>query len=123
MFKNYFITAYRYLTRQLGYTTLNVIGLTFGMTCFLLIALYVVDELSYDSFHKDADQIYRIIETKTSGDGKQTKTGTVAYNISAQGEKNFPQIVASTRAFGMGRANMSNPANNNIFYSDFWMCD
>lgn len=123
MIKNYFVTAYRYLTRQPGYTMLNVVGLTFGMTCFLLIALYVVDELSFDAFHNDADQIYRVIETKTSGDGKQTKTGTVAYNISAQGEKNFPQIVASTRSFGMGRANMSNPANNNVFYSDFWMCD
>lgn len=123
MLKNYFITAYRYLTRQLGYTLLNVIGLTFGMTCFLLIGLYVVDELSYDTFHADADQIYRIIETKTSADGKQTKTGTVAYNISAQVEKNLPQILVSTRSFGMGRSNMSNPANNQVFYDDFTMGD
>lgn len=123
MIKSYFVTAYRYLTRQPGYSLLNITGLTFGMICFLLIALYVVDELSFDAFHTDADRIYRVIETKTSGDGKQTKTGTVAYNISAQGEKNFPQIVASTRAFGMGRANMLNPANNNVFYDDFWMGD
>jgi putative ABC transport system permease protein len=123
MLKSYLITAYRYLTRQIGYSLLNIIGLTFGMACFLIIALYVVDELSFDAFHADADRIYRVLETKTSGDGKQTKTGTVAYNISAQGEKNFPQIVASTRAFVMGRANMSNPANNNVFYDDFWMGD
>lgn len=119
MIKSYFVTAYRYLTRQPGYSLLNITGLTFGMICFLLIALYVVDELSFDAFHMDSDRIYRVIETKTSGDGEQTKTGTVAYNISAQGEKNFPQIVASTRAFGMGRANMSNPANNYVFYDDF----
>ncbi len=123
MLKSYFVTAYRYLTRQPGYSLLNITGLTFGMICFLLIALYVVDELSFDAFHTDSDRIYRVIETKTSGDGEQTKTGTVAYNISAQGEKNFPQIVASTRAFGMGRANMLNPANNNVFYDDFWMGD
>ncbi|QHT70432.1 FtsX-like permease family protein [Rhodocytophaga rosea] len=123
MLRNYFITAYRYLTRQKGYTLLNITGLTFGMACFLLIALYVVDELSFDAFHQDSDQIYRLLETKTSGEGKTTKTATVAYNVSAQGEKSFPQIVASTRSFGMGRANISNPANNNVFYDDFWMGD
>jgi putative ABC transport system permease protein len=123
MLKSYIITAYRYLTRQIGYSLLNIIGLTFGMACFLIIALYVVDELSFDAFHADADRIYRVLETKTSADGKPVKTGTVAYNISAQGEKTLPQIIASTRALVMGRANMSNPANKQVFYDDFWMAD
>ncbi len=60
MLKNYFNIALRNLTKHKFYSLLNILGLSVGLTCFLLIALFVQEELSYDTFHKDADLIYRV---------------------------------------------------------------
>jgi putative ABC transport system permease protein len=61
MIKNYLRIAVRNLWRHKGFSFLNIIGLTIGMTAFFLIFLYVRFELSYDSFHTKADRIYRIV--------------------------------------------------------------
>ncbi len=60
MFKNYFITAMRNLSRQKGYSSINIIGLAIGMACCLLILSFVNDELSYDNYPEEADRIYRL---------------------------------------------------------------
>jgi len=60
MFKNDLRTAYRNLIKHRGYSLINISGLAIGLACCLLIAFYVADELSYDRFHKNAHQIYRI---------------------------------------------------------------
>ena len=56
MIKNYFKTAWRNLWRNKLYTTLNVAGLTFGISCFLLIGLYLFDELTFDEQHSNGRQ-------------------------------------------------------------------
>ena len=61
MIRNYLRIAFRNLWRHRGFSFLNIIGLTIGMTAFYLIFLYVRFELSYDSFHTKADRIYRIV--------------------------------------------------------------
>ena len=68
MGENYFKTAWRNLSKNKTFTTLNVTGLSIGLACSLLIALYVVDELSYDRFNAHADHIYRIDEQVRFGD-------------------------------------------------------
>ena len=60
MLKNYFKISVRNLMRHKSYTAINVIGLAVGLAAFLLINQYVTYERSYDSFHKGADQIYRL---------------------------------------------------------------
>ena len=60
MINNYLKTAVRYLTRQKGYTALNIIGLTLGIASSLIIVLYLYNELSYDKHHEKANLIYRI---------------------------------------------------------------
>ena len=60
MFRNYLKVALRNLWKQKTFSAINVFGLATGLCCFLLIAMYVVDELSYDGFNKKADRIYRI---------------------------------------------------------------
>jgi putative ABC transport system permease protein len=60
MLKNHIIIAFRNLWRQKGYTLINIIGLTIGIACCILILLYVADEISYDRHHEKADHIYRI---------------------------------------------------------------
>jgi putative ABC transport system permease protein len=60
MFKNYFKTAFRNLSRNKFYTSINIIGLAVGLATCLLIFLYVTDELSYDKYNVNADRIYRV---------------------------------------------------------------
>ncbi|WPP48830.1 ABC transporter permease [Catalinimonas niigatensis] len=60
MLDNYFKIALRNLWKRKFFTAINIIGLAVGMTCCLLISVYVLDELSYDSIHEKADRIYRI---------------------------------------------------------------
>ncbi|WPP51066.1 ABC transporter permease [Catalinimonas niigatensis] len=60
MLKNYFNTALRSLWRYKGYSVINLLGLVLGITSCILICLYVQSEMSYDRFHNQADQIYRI---------------------------------------------------------------
>jgi len=59
MLKNYIKTAIRNLRRNKLYSILNIAGLAIGITCCMLILLYVQDELSYDRFHEKAERIYR----------------------------------------------------------------
>jgi putative ABC transport system permease protein len=60
MFFNYLKTSFRNLLRYKGYTLINIIGLTIGLASSILILLFVLDELSYDRFHKNSDRIYRV---------------------------------------------------------------
>jgi putative ABC transport system permease protein len=68
MLQNYFKTAWRSLRKNKTFSALNIIGLSIGVACSLLIALYVLDELSYDRFNTRADSIYRIDEQVRFGD-------------------------------------------------------
>lgn len=60
MLQNYFLIAARYILRHKVFTFINVAGLSIGITCSLLILIYVQNELSYDRFHQSAGQIYRL---------------------------------------------------------------
>ncbi|HTQ29525.1 MAG TPA: ABC transporter permease, partial [Puia sp.] len=60
MLKNYFKVALRSFLRYREYTVINVLGLSVGITCCLLIMLFVRNEFSYDRFHSKADRLYRL---------------------------------------------------------------
>jgi putative ABC transport system permease protein len=60
MFKNYLKVALRNLWRHKGYSAINIIGLAVGLATCLLIFIFVVDELSYDRYNKNAERIYRV---------------------------------------------------------------
>lgn len=62
MFKNYFKTTFRNLGRNKIFSIINLGGLALGMACGILILLWVFGELSYDKFHIDKENIYRITQ-------------------------------------------------------------
>jgi len=68
MIKNYFKIAFRNILRHKAYAAINISGLAIGMASSILILLWVQNELSYDRFHKNADQLYRI--TASAGEFK-----------------------------------------------------
>ena len=71
MIKNYLIIAFRNIIKRKVYSLINIAGLAVGLAVVILITLFLADELSYDKFHKDANNIYRI--AWMSGD-PQTRT-------------------------------------------------
>ena len=62
MLRNYLKTAWRNLWRSKGFSFINIMGLALGLTCSLLIMLWVNDEYKVDSFHKNGKQLYSVIE-------------------------------------------------------------
>jgi putative ABC transport system permease protein len=63
MFKNYVKTGFRNVLKSKIFSTINVVGLSLGLTCCMLIILYVSNELSFDTYHKNYDSIYRVLHT------------------------------------------------------------
>jgi putative ABC transport system permease protein len=60
MLRNYFLVALRSIRKQKFYSIINIVGLTVGIVATLFIILYIRDELSYDRFHANIDQLYRV---------------------------------------------------------------
>jgi putative ABC transport system permease protein len=119
MFKSYFKTAWRSLTKNTLFSFINIFGLTVGLTSFLLIALYVFDEFTFDAFHKNANNIYRVVEDETTPEGKETKSAGAGYQISQKTVADLPEIKDAARFITFSRLNVSNAENNNVFYEDF----
>src|SRR5258705_11474327 len=108
MIKNYLKTALRNLFRNKVYTGLNVIGLTFGISCFLLIGLYLFDELTFDEQHSKADRIYRVIEHKTVN-GEATTIAAAGYKLAEGSKKTIAEVENMTYIQRTGRANLLTP--------------
>ena len=117
MLKNYFKTALRTLVRNKLYSTLNIAGLTFGLSCFLLIGLYLFDELTYDQQHSKGDRIYRVIEHKTVN-GESTTIAGAGYKLAQESKKSIPAVENTTRVQRTGRANIINPENPTNFFQE-----
>ena len=65
MFKNYLKIAYRNLAKHKFYSLINIFGLSLGIASCILIFAYIGYELSYDGYHKNADNIYRVVSRRT----------------------------------------------------------
>jgi putative ABC transport system permease protein len=78
MFKNYFKTAFRNLRRNKIYSFINIAGLSIGLACAMLIMLYVKDEVSFDKFHKNVNNIYRVV-SKNKHNGTEYKDGNTGF--------------------------------------------
>ena len=90
-----------------------------GLTSFLLISLYVFDELTFDRFHKNADYIYRIIFHRTTPEGKEIKIAGAGYQVSENAKHDFPEIAETVRLLSLGRTNVSTTENTNVFYESY----
>ena len=96
MIRNYIKTAYRSLSKNKGFTLLNVLGLAVGLATCLLIVFYVADELGYDHFNKNFDRIYRLDETvKYNGDLMQDAVCPAPLAATLAGQ--FPEIENTVR--------------------------
>src|SRR3954454_6599969 len=98
MLKNYFKIAWRNLARNKVFSVINIAGLAIGLSCFLLIALYVMDELSYDRFYPNADRIYRINSDVKFG-GANLHMPVTSDMMGQLLKQDYPQVEQYTRIY------------------------
>src|SRR5689334_8037528 len=91
MFKNYFKTAWRNLFRNKGFSITNILGLTIGIACTIFILLWVYDELTYDRFQKNYDNIYQVIANRDFNNQVFTDR-SMAMPLAGALENSSPQI-------------------------------
>ncbi len=102
MLKNYFLIVLRTIRKNPGYAGVNILGLTLGITAFLMIVLVVRYELSYDKFHTDSDKIFRINNELRLSSGNYKYPNTA----SALGPAlltEMPEVTGFTRIGGAGQ--------------------
>lgn len=96
MVKNYLLIVLRFMSKQRGFSVINIAGLTIGIACSLLILLYIQDELQYDRIHPDGQHIYRVaFDGKVQGkEIHSTKTGFLLTPVLAEA---LPEVESITR--------------------------
>lgn len=115
MINNYFKTAFRKIQREKGYSIINISGLAIGMACFIMIFLWVQDELSYDKFHENYQNIYRVVEDIKHVDEFVPYAINNASVVPAMKE-NFPEILKYARYTNLKR--MLVTYNHKRFYEN-----
>ena len=96
MFKNYLKIAFRNLIRHKGYSFINIVGLAIGMVSCILILLWVQHELSYDRFHVNAENIYRVVEMQQQS-GEPFPVAVTPSPLGPAMLEDFPEVVNFTR--------------------------
>src|SRR5438309_2096598 len=99
MFRNYLKIAYRNLLRHKSITFINISGLAIGMACCLLITLFVRDELSYDQYHRDAGNIYRVVKDFVNDDGSKLPDATTPPALAPAMQREIPEVEHTTRIY------------------------
>ncbi|MFK7757867.1 MAG: ABC transporter permease [Flavobacteriales bacterium] len=123
MIKNYIKIAWRNLLSNKLFSSINIFGLAIGLAACLLLSLYISDELSYDSHHKDLDRLYRLY-MNTLGIELATSSAPMASTLMSE----FPEIESSTRILRYPNVEQflikdaSNPEiqsyEENVYYAD-----
>ncbi len=107
MFRNYLLIAIRNIRKQKLFSAINIAGLTVGIASCLFIFIYVKDELSFDRFHRDAENMYRIgLQGRIAG--QEFNTNSSCYPVGLAMKEGIPGITDYTRIF---------PAANTLVFS------
>ena len=121
MFKNFVKVALRNLWKNKAFSAINIIGLSVGLAVCLLIVLYVKDELSYDRYNAQAENIYRI-DADLAFNGTQFISAVSPAPLAPTLKKDDPQIVQYTRTRNFGdiliKKDNQNIPNHNAVFAD-----
>lgn len=96
MIKNYLKVAVRNILKYKFFSAINVLGLSIGMACCLFIFIYVTDELSYDQFHTDANNIYRVGLLGRMA-GQEFNTSNSSWPVASTMQNEIPGVESGLR--------------------------
>lgn len=98
MLRNYMIVTFRRMARQKGYTFVNITGLAAGIACSIYILLYLQFELSYDSYHPDAERVYRVASSARTKNQEANVMAACVTAVAPALKERFPEVEAAGRA-------------------------
>jgi putative ABC transport system permease protein len=112
MIKNYLKTAIRHLAKYKFFTFINIIGLAVGLAASILLFLYVRYELSYDKFHKDYEQLYRVVSHVKQPGGKTMNVPRTLADMSGSLKKDIPEVTSTCKLYSY---EVTLKKDNNLF--------
>lgn len=119
MIANYLKITKRNLIKHKFYTAINILGLAIGLACSLMIALYVLDEMSYDTYHENSSRIYRIDSDILFG-GKDMKLAVGPAPMAEALKNDYPEIESATRFRSWGSFLVKKKDENFKEYNVIW---
>jgi putative ABC transport system permease protein len=127
MIKSYFKIAWRNLVKNKTFSLINITGLACGLACFILIALYVADELSYDRFNEKATRIYRV-NTDIAFGGTSLHMATTCDPMGAALKRDYPQVEEYVRFYNSNGSKLIKKGNefineSNVVHADSTLFD
>ena len=102
MFKNLLKISIRSIIKDKTYSIINILGLTIGITCSLFLLMYILDELSYDRYHTNADHIYRVVSNIKEPDNAFT-WAVAQVPLADELRDNYPEVKNVVRFLGTDR--------------------
>src|SRR5436190_12053023 len=128
MLRNHFKIAWRNLMKYKFISFINLFGLTVGLTCCLLILTYILNELSYDKYNKNAKHVYRVTRTFYSGNGNVSLVlSTISPPFGYYMPTDFPEIKKMTRLLNNGTTPLRYKDKlinePDVYFADENLCD
>ncbi|MFC1493372.1 ABC transporter permease [candidate division KSB1 bacterium] len=109
MLKNILKIVFRNFVRQKGYSFINISGLTVGLAISIILSFYVIDDLTYDRFHPNAKNIYRVL---TVGGSRLAPSAITSGPLMVAIKEEVPEITGSARFTYFGQVPVSRPGEN-----------
>lgn len=122
MIQNYITIAWRNLLKNKAFSVINITGLAIGLSCFILIALYVADELSYDKHFKNGADIYRV-NSDILFSGNESRLAVCSDPMGETLKKDYPQVLEYTRIYASSGSKLVKKGTdyiteNNVCHAD-----
>ena len=122
MFKNYFKIAWRNLWRNKVFSAINILGLSIGLACCILIFLFIQNELSYDTYHQHAKNIYRVT-SEAEGPNGRTNLAVTPAPWAPLMKKDYGEIKTYTRLLKAEKTDVGQPGQRHFYETDLLYAD
>jgi len=121
MLKNLLKIAIRNIIKEKTYSAINILGLTIGITCSLFLLMYILHELSYDRYHSNAENIYRVVsDIKETDDAFVWAVAQIP--LADELRDNYPEVKNAVRFFGLNRTLYKN-GDKQFYEEEFYLAD
>ncbi len=123
MLKNYFKIACRTILRKRVFSLVNILGLSIGLASVLIISAYLISELSFDAFHKDASRTYRMIEHIEDPGQPDRKVARVGGALGLASSEQIAGVTNHMRMMSLGSGGLNLVYGENEFETPFMVVD
>lgn len=122
MIKSFLTSAFRAISRQKVFSTINILGLSTGISVSLMLFLFIQHELSFDKFHEKGDRIFRVVSKYTTNSGRNSTMGITFGSVVPEMRKDIPEVETATRIYNAGGtdivAHETTYQDHELYYTD-----